>query len=133
MELSVKQRLNLESVLVSFTEGKYEQLKAKKSIVEKITFSSEELQEIEFKTETQGNSLVYKWNSEKETIKEVEFIELETSLIKEILVKIDTEGKLNEQLFDIYELFVVEHIKIISTGNLGLNTINPTAKLEVNS
>lgn len=133
MELSVKQRLNLESVLVSFTEGKYEQLKAKKSIVEKITFSSEELQEIEFKTEPQGNSLVYKWNSEKETIKEVEFIELETSLIKEILVKIDTEGKLNEQLFDIYELFVVEHIKIISTGNLGLNTINPTAKLEVNS
>ena len=71
MELSVKQRLNLESVLVSFTEGKYEQLKAKKSIVEKITFSSEELQEIEFKTEPQGNSLVYKWNSEKETIKEV--------------------------------------------------------------
>ncbi len=107
MELSVKQRLNLESVLSSFTEGKYEQLKAKKSIVEKITFSSEELQEIEFKTEPQGNSLVYKWNSEKETIKEVEFIELETSLIKEILVKIETEGKLNEQLFDIYELFVV--------------------------
>ncbi len=107
MKLSVKQRLNLESVLASFTEGKYEQLKAKKSIIEKITFSSEELQEIEFKTEPQGNGLVYKWNHEKETIKEVEFIELETTLIKEILVKLDTESKLNEQLFDIYELFVI--------------------------
>lgn len=107
MELSVKQRINLESILSSFTEGKYEQLKAKKSILEKTSFTTEELQEIEFRTEPQGNNLVYKWNSEKETIKEVEFLELETTLIKEILVKIETEGKLNEQLFDIYELFVV--------------------------
>ena len=107
MKLSVKQRINLESVLTTFTEGKYEQLKAKKSIVEKVTFSSEELQEIEFKTEPQGSNLVYKWNPEKEVLKEIEFIELETNLIKEILVKLDSEGKLNEQLFDIYELFAV--------------------------
>lgn len=108
MKLSVKQRINLESILSSFIEGKYEQLKAKKSILEKIVFSTEELQEIEFKTDsTEEGKIFYKWNAEKEVLKEVEFIELETTLIKEILVKIETEGKLNEQLFDIYEMFVV--------------------------
>lgn len=107
MELSVKQRINLESVLSTFSEGKYEQLKAKKSIIEKITFSIEEIQELNFETKQQGVNVFYTWDSKKETIKKVEFIELETTLIKEILVKLDTEGKLNEQLFDIYELFVV--------------------------
>ena len=40
MELSVKQRLHLETILSTFSEGKYEQLKAKKSALEKITFDS---------------------------------------------------------------------------------------------
>lgn len=107
MELSVKQRINLESTLSTFTEGKYEQLKAKKSIVEKITLSTEEVQELNFKTKQEGVKIFYTWNSEKETIKGVEFLELEATLIKEIFMKIESEGKLSEQLFDLYELFVI--------------------------
>lgn len=107
MQLSVKQRIYLESALSAFTEGRYEQLKAKKSILEKIDFTTEEIQELDFKSVPNGSSVVYNWNLEKEIPRQVDFLELETTLIKEILVKLNEEARLSEQLFDIYELFVM--------------------------
>ena len=72
-----------------------------------MSFSTEELQEIEFKTEQQNGGLIYKWNSEKENTKEIDFIELEKTLIKDILSKMEMESRLSEQLIDLYELFII--------------------------
>ncbi len=110
IELSVNNRLHLDFILSPIKEGSYEDLKAKKSLLKKVVLKTNELEEIEFKTEDVKNlegvliGQNYVWKNDP--IIEVNLSSLEISFLKSILPKVSKSKQLNESLFELYDLII---------------------------
>lgn len=101
MKFTIKDRLQLLGTFPS--EGKYEELITRKSVVAKVDLTVKEIEKIGLKTI--GNQLT--WDKEKEKDIEVEFSEGEKAYIKKNLQKLSEEGKLNVDMVELYTLLAV--------------------------
>jgi hypothetical protein len=98
MKLNVNERLALMTVLP--TEGNYATFSAIKKIREKLIFTEEEVQEFNIK---QVDQQVF-WDKNEE--REIEFTPAGVSLIVQSLENLESEKKLTEQTFTLYEKFI---------------------------
>jgi len=114
MELSVLDRLKLLEALPP--QGDIGTLKIIRQLKEKLSFTEEEIQdmEISFKASEEVKDGVahpvieYNWNREKAKILIVEFKPTALNILAVALKKLNREGKLTEQYVSIYEKFFGE-------------------------
>ena len=101
MKLSPLERLNILSILPN--EGNYLTLKIVRKLREALSFDEQEHKILKFVQE-EG---VIKWDTQNDFEKDITIGEKATDLIVEALKKIDEKQKLTEQLYSIYEKFVI--------------------------
>jgi hypothetical protein len=99
MELKVVDRLTLLDVLPK--EGNYLTLKIVRQLRESLSFSEEELKNLQFTaTENQIN-----WDVKADIGREIPVGEKAEEIITESLKALDAQGKLNEQTVGLFERF----------------------------
>ena len=117
MELSVYERIILLNVLPA--EGSFVILKAIRCMVDKLGFSSEELKELnlkqageEFENADGVKEIVpagqIRWKQSADKPKEIKLDDTEKDIIYKELKKLDEEGKLKRDHFDLYAKFFKE-------------------------
>lgn len=102
MELGVFDRLILLNILPK--EGDFTTLKIVRKMREDLSFTEEEHKALQFQQE--DNNI--KWQKEVDKPKNINFGEKATDLIVSTLKKLNTEKKLSEQHYSLYEKFVGE-------------------------
>lgn len=100
MELKIKDRIVLNMVMEP-QAGRYDVLKLVRKLREDLSFSEQEIKEVNLRAEEGGG---YRWD--KELVKDVEIGEVTMGVIKKQFEKLDKEGRLHETHMDIYEKFV---------------------------
>jgi len=100
MILNVFERLSILSILPK--ESDYTTIKIIRKLRENLSFTEEEYKKLKFET---GNETI-KWDNKEDVSKEIEIGEKATDIIVEALKKLDSEKKLTDQFFDIYEKFI---------------------------
>ena len=100
MKLNVYERLILLNVLPK--EGDFTTLKIIRALRETLSFSEAEHKALEFKQEEQN----IQWKQEADKPKDVTFGEKATDIIVEVLKKLNTDKKLTEQHYGLYEKFI---------------------------
>jgi len=109
MKLNVAERLQVLELLPQ--EGKYAALKALRKARETISLTPQEIKEINYveAPAPAGRGVVITWDVDKEKVREIPFDEYITTVIRDVLVKMDKENKLNERTFSLYEKFVINY------------------------
>jgi hypothetical protein len=102
MELTVLERLILLSVLPK--EGDFTTLKIVRKLREDLSFTEEEHAKLNFQTQENGGVA---WKMEGDIPREIKIGEKASDIIVEVLKKLNTEKKLTENHFSLYEKFVV--------------------------
>ena len=105
MELSVIERVLLGGMMATY-QGNFVNLKLVREGREALSFNEEENRELKFKQE--GNQMV--WESMaaiKYQAVEVPLGEAVTTIIKELLTKLNDEAKLTDNHFSLYEKFMI--------------------------
>jgi len=102
MELSVFDRLILLNILPK--EGDFTTLKIIRKLREDLSFSEDEHKCLEFKQD--GGNI--QWKQEGDIPKEITIGEKATDIITDVLKKLNTEKKLQDQHFGLYEKFIGE-------------------------
>ena len=102
MELGVFDRLILLNILPK--EGDFTTLKIVRTMREDLSFTEEEHKALEFKQD-EGN---IQWKQDADKPKHINFGEKATDLIVATLKKLNTDKKLTEQHFNLYEKFIGE-------------------------
>ena len=102
MKLNVMDRLVLLNTLPK--EGDFTTLKIVRTMREDLSFTEEEHKALEFKQE--GDSV--RWNQAADVERDINFGEKATDIIVEVLKKLNSDKKLAEQHYRLYELFVGE-------------------------
>ena len=97
--MKIIDRILIESILPH--EGNYTDLIVIKDIKSKVSLTQDEIIKYEVKSLENGT---IEWKNEGYD-EEIKFSELEKSIIKKALEKLNSENKLNFQLLNIYELF----------------------------
>jgi hypothetical protein len=100
MILNVFERISLLSILPK--EGDYTTIKIIRNLRETLSFTEEEHEKLKFKT--LENSI--EWDKKEDVPKEITIGEKAMDIIVDALKKLDSEKKLTEQFFDIYEKFI---------------------------
>ena len=101
VKLNVFERLMAMGLLPK--EGSYVTLRIQRELTTKLGMSEEELKEFDIKTLGDGK---VSWNAKGMEEKEIALGEKQTDMIKDALVKLDTDKKLDQQHFTLYEKFV---------------------------
>lgn len=105
MKLNVQERLGLLELLPK--EGKYAALKEFRRAREIFALTPAEIIEYKYKeTPIQGGVNIV-WDEKTEKIKDVPITEFVVDTIRDILTKMEKEGHLTQQLFGLYEKFVI--------------------------
>jgi len=106
MILEIQERLALMDLLPK--EGDYAALKTLRRSREMLSFTPEELEELEF---SNPEPSILKWNIQKAAKmgRDIPVDEWTTNTVREILIKMSSEKKLTDQLFVLYEKFVVHY------------------------
>ena len=99
MELTVVERLVLMSLLPQ--EGTFVNLKLVRKAREELSFDEKENKVLKF-VQDGGN---VKWDANANIIKDVNLGEVVTKLAGDALKKLDTDGKLKDEHFTLYEKF----------------------------
>lgn len=110
MKLDIKERLLILGLLPK--ESNFLTLKIKREFQGNLGFSEKEVKELEF-VEKEG---MINWNPDKEKKvgkKEIEIGEKAMDFIINPLKEMNEKGKLNDELFDLYERFVIKNELII--------------------
>lgn len=102
MELNVFDRLILLNILPK--EGDFTTLKIVRKMREDLSFTEDEHKALQF-TQEDGN---IKWDKAGDVPRQINFGEKATDLIVSTLKKLNTDKKLSEQHFNLYEKFVGE-------------------------
>lgn len=100
MKLGVFERLILLNILPK--EGDFTTLKIIRKMREDLSFSEEEHKTLEFKFEENR----VQWKSEADKPREINFGEKATDVIVEVLKKLNSDKKLTDQHYSLYEKFV---------------------------
>lgn len=106
IELSLSDRINMPSIFP--TEGSYEFLIIRKSILEKISINDSELEKYNIKTISEGEQKGWiVWNEKGRLARfNYDFSDLQKNEIKLALKKISEDKKLNDATLSLYEKFV---------------------------
>lgn len=99
VKFTIKDRIVLPPILPS--QGSYSDMIVRRDLIEKITLTQEELTEFEIKTE--DNRIT--WNEEKQRDFEIDLTELEYTLTKEALEKLDTNKEITDDFVELYGKF----------------------------
>jgi len=102
MKLGVMDRLVLLNTLPK--EGNFTTLKIVRTMREDLSFTEEEHKTLEFKQE--GDSV--RWNQGADVERDINFGEKATDIIVGVLKKLNSDKKLAEQHYRLYEVFVGE-------------------------
>ena len=102
MKLNVMGRLVLLNILPK--EGDFTTLKIVRTMREDLSFTEEEHKKLNFQQE-EGN---VRWTQSADMERDINFGEKATDIIVEVLKKLNTDKKLAEQHFNLYEQFVGE-------------------------
>jgi hypothetical protein len=102
MKLNLLERIIGVNVLGEYKEGNFITFKMIKSLKSKLLVNEKEIEEFNLKLED-GR---YTWNLKGNEEVEIEITAGEKVLIKDLLVKLDGENKLNENSVSLYEKFV---------------------------
>lgn len=103
IKLGVLERIVLLNTLP--VEGDLLTLKVIQEAKSKVAFSEKELKEFEIKRNP-ANPNEIKWDEKKDTGKIIELSDIVCQLVKDKLIKMNTEKKLHEQHISLYEKFV---------------------------
>lgn len=103
IELTVKQRLDLQSILPQ--QGDFTTAKMVRVLREELSFSQEEHEVLKFKSHPDGS---VEWNSSaaEKCKKEVTIPETIVTVVKEILEKANTAKQITDAHLDFYEIFM---------------------------
>ena len=104
MELTVLERISLLGILPK--ESNFVTMKIANDLKKNLSFSEEELKELELKEDKETGFI--NWKQEADTGKEVPIGEKATDIIVEGLEKLDSDKKLTAQFMSVYEKFVVK-------------------------
>ena len=104
MELGTFDRLILLNILPK--EGDFTTLKIIRKMREDLSFSEEEHKALEFKQEE--GSLNIQWKKEADIERDINFGEKATDVIVDVLKKLNSDKKLTDQHFNLYDKFVGE-------------------------
>lgn len=99
-ELTVGERLVICSILPK--ESSFITIRLVRNLISRLALSAAEIEEFELREE--GG--MAKWNTKGATPKEFEFEQVELDLIKKQLTDLDSKGKLNIEMFSVYEKFI---------------------------
>ena len=102
MKLGVMDRLVLLNTLPK--EGDFTTLKIVRTMREDLSFTEEEHKALQFQQE-EGN---VRWNREANVEREINFGEKATDIIIDVLKKLNSDKKLADQHFNLYEKFIGE-------------------------
>lgn len=99
MELSLKERLILLPLIPE--KGNMLEVIASKALVEKISLTAEEIQDLEIKNE---NEQIF-WSAEKERayVFSIELTDLQKTILKKIATDLDEKGEVNLQNLDLLQ------------------------------
>lgn len=100
MVLSIKERLVL-SMIMEQQAGRFDALKLIRKLREDLSFSEDEIKEINLRSE---DGVGFKWD--KESPKDILIGDVVMSVIKKQFQKLDREERLMEDHMDIYAKFV---------------------------
>jgi len=100
MVLTVLERLLILGLLPG--EGGIVEMRLKKVIGEKIGLTSDEI--VRYEVKEDGANV--RWNNEVEQTSSIELNEAEVGMIRDSLVKLDREKKLNDGHITLYDKFV---------------------------
>jgi len=104
MILSIKERLVL-SMIMEQQAGRFDALKLIRKFREDLSFSEEEIKEINLRSE---DGVGFRWDTDKEVQKDIPINEVVQDMIKKQFQKLDREERLMEDHLDIYGKFVKE-------------------------
>lgn len=101
IEMTIADRLQTLGILPR--EGNFLTMRVIRELISKVGFSATEL--TDFKIKQDGEFVT--WDTSINTTVEKDFLNAELDIIKSALIKLDKEEKLNNELFDIYEKFMM--------------------------
>lgn len=99
MELTIKDRLQIMSILP--TKASLQMMKAKTSLLKKIEFTGEELEELGIDVDRKTGLI--SWNGEKAKTINLEFSEEEKKLLNESIDKTDSNESVTEDMLETIE------------------------------
>ena len=102
MKLGVFDRLILLNILPK--EGDFTTLKIVRTMREDLSFTEEEHKALEFKQEEAN----IQWKREADIQRDINFGEKATDIIVEVLKKLNSDKKLTDQHFNLYDRFIGE-------------------------
>ena len=102
MKMGVFDRLILLNILPK--EGDFTTLKIIRTMREDLSFSEEEHKALEFKQ----NEANIQWKQEADVVRDINFGEKATDIIVEVLKKLNSDKKLSDQHYSLYEKFIGE-------------------------
>ena len=100
MQLTVQERFSLLNLLPR--EGDFTTLKVIRELRENLSFSGEEHELLEFKSENEGR---VSWEMDKDPLKEFSFGRTQRQLLEDALKKADQTKKLTEDHLSVFEKF----------------------------
>ena len=101
VKLDVGERMVVISILPK--EGNFLTLRVLRTLVSRIGLTAEEIKEFEVVQE--GDRIV--WNQKGYELLEFDLADVELDMIKQELKKLDSENKLTQDMFSIYEKFII--------------------------
>jgi hypothetical protein len=101
VKLDVGERMVVISILPK--EGNFLTLRVLRTLVSRIGLTAEEIKEFEVVQE--GDRIV--WNQKGYELLEFDLADVELDIIKQELKKLDSENKLTQDMFSIYEKFII--------------------------
>ncbi|MHB8084276.1 MAG: hypothetical protein ACYDHZ_00420 [Dehalococcoidia bacterium] len=101
MQLNIMERMILLNILPA--EGDYSTLKILRQLREDLSFTEDEHKTVNFEKTPEG----IKWETDKDFTKDVQIGPKANQIITECLKQLDNNKKLTEQVFPLYEKFVV--------------------------
>jgi len=100
-KLNIVERLGILSILPK--EGNYVTLRIIRELQNNLSFTEKEIKDWEIKAEGQKIS----WNPDKVSSIEIEIGDKASEIIREALKTLDKQNKLTQELFSLYEKFVI--------------------------
>lgn len=101
VKLDVGERMVVVSILPK--EGNFLTLRVLRTLVSRIGLTAEEIKEFGV---TQENDRIV-WNQKGYELVEFDLADVELDIIKQELKKLDSENRLTQDMFSIYEKFVI--------------------------
>lgn len=100
--LKLQERITLPVILKFLPPGGYAKFQAAENIKNKVSITSEELEELEVMDTPDGTT---RWNAHKDTGKEYKFNSVELAIIRSALDELDRREMVSWEVMPLYKIF----------------------------